>query len=214
MKFISEDLSQYAQDHTTKESDLLNKINRETYMQVLYPVMLSGQLQGQFLKMISHIKRPKYILEIGTFTGYATLCLAEGLQKDGKLYTIDINEELESRVKGYFKESGHGDHIELMIGDALTLLPTLDVVFDLVFLDADKINYLKYYNLIFDKIALNGIILADNVLWSGKVVDKKAEDEDTQALIHFNKTIQEDSRVENVLLPVRDGIMMVRKISD
>jgi len=212
MKLLSDDLENYVQAHTTPENPLLNKINRETYMQVLYPIMLSGPVQGQFLKMLSWMMRPTNILEIGTFTGYASLCLAEGLQEGGKLYTIDINEELETRCRAYFEASGHAEKIDYRIGDALEIIPTIETAFDLIFIDADKINYSNYYELVFDKLSKNGIILADNVLWDGKVVNSPPLDEDTKALIEFNKMVQNDSRVENVLVPIRDGVMMIRKL--
>ncbi len=212
VQLLPDDLEKYVQTHTSAESPLLHQIHRETYMQVLYPIMLSGPVQGQFLKMQSIMMRPKNILEIGTFTGYSTLCLVEGLQEGGKLYTIDINEELETRVRGYFEAAGHADKIDFRIGDALEIIPTIDATFDLVFLDADKINYSNYYDLVFDKLSKNGIILADNVLWDGKVVQSPPHDEDTEALIEFSKMVQNDKRVENVLLPIRDGVMMIRKL--
>lgn len=211
MDLIDEKLQAYSEDHTTEESALLDKINRETHLSVLMPRMLSGHLQGRLLSMISKMLRPKCILEIGTYTGYSALCLAEGLAPEGKLITIDINEELEKKVRRYFDEAGCADRIEYHIGDALQLIPKLDGPFDLVFIDADKENYAAYFDLVIDKVATGGIILADNVLWSGKVLNDK-QDKDTRAITAFNNKVHEDPRVENLLLPVRDGIMMMRKI--
>ena len=213
MDIIQKELQEYAEKHSTEESLLLRKINRDTYAHVLSPRMLSGQLQGRVLSMISCMIRPRVILEIGTYTGYSAICMAEGLQKDGKLITIDINEELYDRVSGYFREAGLGDRIDYRIGDATVLLPEIKENFDLVFIDADKENYARYFDLVIDRVNLNGFILADNVLWSGKVLQQKP-DKDTRAIIGFNAKIQRDSRVENVLLPIRDGIMLMRKISE
>ena len=210
MEIIKEELQHYAELHTSEESDLLKKINRDTHANVLQPRMLSGHLQGRILAMISNMIKPKRILEIGTYTGYSALCLAEGLSKEGKLITIDINEELEDKVRSHF--SSAQDKIEYKVGNAKQIIPTLNDVFDLVFIDADKINYNNYFDLVIDKLRPGGFILGDNVLWSGKVLDKNP-DKDTQALIDFNQKVQRDSRVENVLLPIRDGIMMIRKLS-
>ncbi len=210
MEFISPELNAYSEDHTSPESDLLKKINRDTHVAVLKPRMLSGHLQGRFLSMVSKMIRPKTILEIGTYTGYSAICLAEGLVEGSKLITLDINEELEDRVRGYFKESGKNDSIDYKIGNALNILPTLPGPFDLVWIDADKENYSSYYDLVVDKVASGGYILADNVLWSGKVVEAKT-DKDTRAIKEFNRKINEDTRVENLLLPIRDGILLMRK---
>jgi|SRR5688572_2803083 len=210
MEILNEDLQRYAEQHTSPESDLLKKINRDTHAHVLMPRMLSGHLQGRVLSMISHLLKPQRILEIGTYTGYSSLCLAEGLSPGGKLITIDINEELEKRVREHFAQ--WQDKIEYRIGNALDIIPALNEIFDLVFIDADKSNYIKYFDLVIDKIRPGGFILADNVLWSGKVLDKNP-DNDTKSIIAFNQKIQHDSRVENVLLPIRDGIMMIRKLS-
>ncbi|MEQ1586392.1 MAG: class I SAM-dependent methyltransferase [Cyclobacteriaceae bacterium] len=212
MDFLPDDIARYVEDHTAPESDLLKRINRDTHAQVLMPRMLSGHVQGRFLAMISHFIRPKYILEIGTYTGYSAICLAEGLAPDGKLITLDVNEELETRVRGYFQEAGLAERIDYRMGDAAKIIPTLDEKFDLVFIDADKENYALYYDLVFDKVKPGGAILADNVLWSGKVTQAKV-DKDTRALIEFNKKVNLDNRVENLLLPLRDGIMMIRKKS-
>src|SRR5688572_30281638 len=210
MEILNDDLQRYAEQHTSPESDLLKKINRDTHAHVLMPRMLSGHLQGRVLSMISHMIKPQRILEIGTYTGYSAMCLAEGLSEGGKLITIDINEELEERVRQYFSSSPQA--IEYKIGNALQIIPTLTDNFDLVFIDADKSNYSKYFDLIIDKVHPGGFILADNVLWSGKVLNQNP-DTDTRSILAFNKKIHDDSRVENVLLPIRDGIMMIRKLS-
>lgn len=213
MEFIEEDLARYVEEHTQPESELLQKINRETHLEVLRPRMLSGHLQGRVLSMLSKMINPKNILEIGTYTGYSALCMAEGLADGGKIITIDKNEELEPRVKKYLGESGIGDRIELHVGDALEIIPTLKENFDLVFIDADKANYLNYFNLVIDRLHSGAYIIADNVLWSGKVIQKVEEDDiDTQALLEFNDAIQNDDRVENVLFPIRDGLMVIRKL--
>jgi caffeoyl-CoA O-methyltransferase len=210
MDFLPEDLQRYIESHTNEESDLLKKINRETHAHVLRSRMLSGQVQGRFLSMISKMINPKTILEIGTYTGYSAICLAEGLQPGGKLITIDINEELENRVRNYFKESALAKQIDFRIGDARKIIPSLPEIFDLVFIDADKENYSAYYDLVIDKLPVGGVILADNVLWSGKVVQPNP-DKDTRAILEFNLKVQTDIRVENILLPLRDGVMMIRK---
>ncbi len=210
MDFLPEAISQYAEAHSSPESTLLRQLNRETHLKVLMPRMLSGHLQGRVLAMLSHMLRPAYILEIGTYTGYSALCLAEGMQADGKLITIDINEEREGLVKRYIQEAGWQDRIVPMIGKALDLIPSLPAGIDLVFIDADKINNQAYYDLVFDKVRPGGFILIDNVLWSGKVATS-AKDKDTLAMQAFNDYVQADERIENVLLPLRDGLMLVRK---
>ena len=214
MEFIDSNLDKYVVEHTSIENDLLKKIQRETHLNVLQPRMLSGPFQGRFLSLISSLVQPEKILEIGTYTGYSALCLAEGLSKSGTLITIDINDELEERVKGYFQESSFSDQLTLKIGPALSIIPQLEHDFDLVFIDADKKNYINYYKEIFPKVRVGGLIIADNVLWSGKVVDQDAQDPDTQLLRDFNLMIQNDARVSNILLPIRDGLMLVRKISN
>lgn len=213
MEFIDEELQRYAENHTSPESELLHKVNRQTYLNVMKPRMLSGHLQGRLLSMFSHMIRPKQILEVGTYTGYSALCLAEGLQEDGTLHTIDINEELEDTVRGYIKEAGLSESVKYYIGNALEIIPIIDATFDLVFIDADKYNYATYYDLVIDRVRSGGYIIADNVLWSGKVLEKyrRKLDEDTAALLDFNKKVQDDPRVENILLPVRDGLMIARK---
>ncbi len=214
MDFLPADLTAYAEDHTSPESELLRRLNRNTRAHVMAPRMLSGHLQGRFLSMLSHLIRPRRILEIGTYTGYSALCLAEGLTDDGQLITIDQNEELEDFARHYWQQSPLGGKIELRTGSAADILPRLDGPFDLVFIDADKRNNALYYDQIFDKVPVGGLILVDNMLWSGKVVEPlKPQDEDTRAVLAFNEKIHADARVENVLLPVRDGIMMIRKRS-
>ena len=211
MDFINHDILAYSENHTSQESDLLKRIARHTHANVMMPRMLSGHLQGRILAMFSHMLKPKCILEIGTYTGYSALCMAEGLADDGKLITIDINEELEDTVRKYFSESSVGSKIDYRVGNASSIIPTLKEKFDLVFINADKENYSRYFDLVIDHVPLNGIILADNVLWSGKVLDGKP-DKDTRAIIDFNEKVSKDPRVESVLLPVRDGIMMLRKV--
>jgi caffeoyl-CoA O-methyltransferase len=214
MDFLDPRIDAYVNTHTLHESDVLKKLNRETHAKVMMPRMLSGHLQGQVLRMLSFMIRPKRVLEIGTYTGYSALCLAEGLQEGGKLHTIDINEELESMVRQYISEAGMKDRIEYHVGNALEIIPRLDETFDLVFIDADKENYGKYYDLVFDKVRPGGFIIADNVLWSGKVLDDPAKmDVDTKAIYDYNKKIHNDPRVEHVLFPIRDGLMVARKIS-
>lgn len=210
MEFIDDRLLAYSEAHTSPESPLLKKINRATHAEVLRPRMLSGHLQGRLLSIISGMIRPSSILEIGTYTGYSAICLAEGLSLDGKLVTIDNNQELEARVRGYFREAGLQEVIDFRIGNALEIIPELNRTFDLVFIDADKENYSNYYDLVFDKVPSGGFIVADNVLWSGKVLEPKP-DKDTKAILEFNEMVEKDTRVENMLLPVRDGLMIVRK---
>ncbi len=211
MEFLSKELAAYVEDHTTAESALLKKLNRETNARVMMPRMISGHLQGRVLAMFSQMLKPHTILEVGTYTGYSALCLAEGLQPGGTLYTIDINEELEEMVRGYFAEAGFADRIDYRIGNALQVIPTLNAEFDMVFIDADKENYAAYYDIVFPMVKQGGYIIADNVLWSGKVVGPKI-DKDTRAIMDFNKMIQDDVRVENVLFPIRDGLLIARKL--
>lgn len=212
MEFIDEVLDQYVCNHTSPENQLLAKLNRETHLKVMQPRMLSGHFQGRVLSMLSKMIRPERILEIGTYTGYSALCLAEGLTETGKLITIDINAQLEPFVRDYFATSEFNSKIDFRIANALELIPQLDELLDLVFIDADKLNYINYYNLVFDNVRTGGYILADNVLWSGKVTgDYEKLDKDTRLLMDFNQMVQEDERVENVLLPIRDGVMIVRK---
>ena len=212
MDFISPDLQHYVSQHSSSVSELLARIDRETHLEVLQPRMLSGHFQGRVLSMLSHLLRPKNILEIGTYTGYSALCLAEGLASDGKLLTIDVNEELENRVRAYFETSDYAAQIDYQIGDAAQIIPTLQLKFDLVFIDADKQQYPTYYEQALEVLNPGGFILIDNVLWSGKVVDEKHQDKDTSLLRELNLKISQDERVEKVLLPIRDGLYLIRKI--
>ncbi len=210
MEFIDEKIEDYALAHSQPESEVLKKLNRETHAKILQPRMLSGHMQGNLLSMFSKMIQPKQILEIGTYTGYSAICLAQGLQEDGKLHTIDINEELEKIVRSYFNEAGLANKINYYIGNALDIIPSINETLDLVFIDADKKNYSTYYDLVFDKVRKGGYIIADNVLWSGKVLDEKM-DADTRAIDNFNKKIHADDRIEHMILPLRDGLMIVRK---
>jgi caffeoyl-CoA O-methyltransferase len=210
MSLIKEDLQDLLLKFCEPETELLQRIDRETHLKVLMPRMLSGHYQGRVLSMLSKLISPKRILEIGTFTGYATLCLAEGLATDGILFTLDINVELEDRVRGYFADSAYNDQIKYILGDATQTVNTLDEQFDLVFIDADKKNNGTYYNLIFDKVRAGGLIIIDNVLWSGKVLTNQ-QDKDTKNISTFNDKVAADQRVEKLILPVRDGLFIVRK---
>jgi predicted O-methyltransferase YrrM len=211
MELLSEELSNYLENSCEPENDLLKHINRETHLKVSMPRMLSGHYQGRLLSMISKMIAPQRILEIGTFTGYATLCLAEGMQKNGLIYTIDINEELEDMVRVNFKKSDFDPQIKYQIGDAKQIIPTLNETFDLVFIDADKKNNATYYEMIMDSVRSGGLILIDNVLWSGKVLDQEKTDQKTAFINNFNEMVSSDSRVEKLILPVRDGLFIVRK---
>jgi predicted O-methyltransferase YrrM len=213
MDFLDENISNYAEHFTSPESELLGDLNRDTYANVLIPRMLSGHMQGRILSMISKMCQPKTILEVGTYTGYSALCLAEGLPEDGKLITIDINEELEDRILKFFNMSPKSNQIELKIGNAVDVIDSLSEEINLAFIDADKENYGTYYDLIIDRMPSGGVIIADNVLWSGKVLDSSIikSDNETRALHEFNQKISSDERVENVLMPVRDGLMIIRK---
>lgn len=212
MNFLSETLDRYITDHSEDEPKLLQQLSRETHQKILQPRMLSGHYQGRLLSMISKLVHPKFILEIGTYTGYSALCLAEGLQKDGELHTIDTNEELIDFQRRYFDESDYGKQIHQHVGNALDIIPKLKANFDIVFIDADKENYSNYFHLIIDKLNPGGLILSDNVLWSGKVIEPlKKDDVSTEALIAYNKLLKDDDRVETVLLPIRDGLTMSRK---
>jgi predicted O-methyltransferase YrrM len=212
MDFLPTKLTAYSEAHTSPESDLLRQLDRDTRAHIMAPRMLSGHLQGRFLSMISWMIRPRRILELGTYTGYSALCLAEGLADDGRLITIDQNEELEEFARSYWAKSPLYDRIDLRIGQAADIIPTLPDTFDLIFIDADKRNNKVYYDLVFEKLRPGGFLLIDNVLWSGKVIDTvKPNDLDTISVVEFNDLIQQDPRVDNVLLPVRDGITIVRK---
>ena len=211
MHFISEELETYIADHSQIEPELLAALNRETHQKILQPRMLSGHFQGRVLSMLSKLIRPLHILEIGTYTGYATLCLCEGLQKNGTVDTIDINEELESIQKKYFDLSSWKSQINQHIGDAIEIIPNLGKKYDLVFIDADKENYLNYFDLIVPMMNQGGIILSDNVLWSGKVLETpNPKDLSTNILLEYNKKVNQDPRVETVLLPIRDGLTVTR----
>lgn len=213
MDFISKKLIEYISENSSKEPEILAKLNKETYQKVLQPRMLSGHIQGRFLSMISKIKSPSCILEIGTYTGYGTLCLAEGLSNGGKIFTIDRNEELLKIQNKYFEMSGKRDKIIQLTGNAKDILKNLDESYDIVFIDADKENYIEYFNLVSERLNNNGIIISDNVLWSGKVLNSPSKnDEETNILIEFNKTLNEDERFETIILPLRDGLSISRLI--
>lgn len=213
MNFLPKDLDNYVVDHSQNEPELLQELNRETNQKILQPRMLSGHFQGRVLSMISKIKSPKNILEIGTYTGYSAICLAEGMTAEGSLHTIDINEELYDMQRHYFDRSGNGNQIIQHLGNALDIIPQLDTTFDLVFIDADKENYCNYFHCVIDKMNPGGIILSDNVLWSGKVIEPiKENDESTKGLIAYNRLLNEDKRIETVLLPIRDGLSISRKL--
>ena len=213
MDFISKKLIEYISENSSKEPEILAKLNEETYQKVLQPRMLSGHIQGRFLSMISKIKSPSCILEIGTYTGYGTLCLAEGLSNGGKIFTIDRNEELLKIQNKYFEMSGKRDKIIQLTGNAKDILENLDESYDIVFIDADKENYIEYFNLVSERLNKNGIIVSDNVLWSGKVLNSTSEnDEETNVLIEFNKNLSEDERFETIILPLRDGLSISRLI--
>ena len=210
MSFVDDDLSAYLERSCEAEPELLKRIDRETQLEVLMPRMVSGHFQGRVLSFLSKMIQPKSVLEIGTFTGYATLCFAEGLTKDGKIITLDINEELEDRVRCYFAASAFDAQIDYRIGNAANIISTINEVFDIVFIDADKKNNALYYQLIFDKVRSGGLILVDNVLWSGKVVANKT-DQDTINILTFNEMISADTRIEKLILPIRDGLFIIRK---
>jgi len=211
MHFLSQDLEDYIEKHSESEPELLVQLQKETYQKILLPRMLSGTFQGRVLSMLSKLIRPLNILEIGTYTGYSALCLCEGMQENGVLHTIDVKEELVDFQRKYFQKSPWNDQIIQHLGEAITIIPTLDVKFDLVFIDADKENYIHYFNLILPKMNKGGIILSDNVLWSGKVVlPLSPHDLSTKILLEYNKLLKEDIRVETVLLPIRDGLTVSR----
>lgn len=211
MHFLPEKIDNYVVNHSQQEPKILQELTRETWQKILNPRMLSGAFQGRVLSMISKLIQPKSILEIGTYTGYSALCLAEGLQKNGILYTIDKNEELEELQYKYFQKSEYREQIKQIIGNAIDIIPSIDDTFDLVFIDADKSNYLNYFDLIIDKMNTGGIILSDNVLWSGKVVEAlNPKDIDTKILLGYNRKLNEDNRLETVLLPIRDGLTISR----
>lgn len=211
MHFLPEKIDNYVVSHSQEEPQILQELTRETWQKVLNPRMLSGAFQGRVLSVLTKIINPKNILEIGTYTGYATLCFAEGLPKNGKIITIDKNEELETLQNKYFEKSGYRNQITQFVGNAIEIIPKIEEKFDLVFIDADKSNYINYFHLIIDKMNSGGIILSDNVLWSGKIVEAlEAKDVDTKVLLEYNKLLNEDPRIETVLLPVRDGLTVSR----
>ena len=210
MELINETLKAYLEHYCEPEPKMLKEIDRETNLKVLMPRMVSGHYQGRVISLLTKLVRPERVLEIGTFTGYATLCFAEGLSKSGKIITLDINEELEDRVRESFANSGYGKQIDYRIGNASDIIPGLQEVFDMVFIDADKKSNFTYYELVFDKVRPGGLIIVDNVLWSGKVLDNKS-DKDTTNIVNFNDQILADNRVEKLILPVRDGLFIIRK---
>ncbi len=213
MQFLPEEIERYTEIHTSPESPVLQELVRETWQKVVNPRMLSGHVQGRYLSFIAHLLKPKHILEIGTYTGYSALCLAEGLAVGGELTTIDINDELKPIQDKYFAQSPHADKIRRISGNAMDIIPTLTQDFDLVFMDADKENYPAYYAMLMARLKRGSVILIDNVLWSGKVLKPAMpQDKETAALQKLNEVIQQDTRVENVLLPLRDGLMMVRVV--
>ena len=213
MEFLPETISSYSLENTEKEPKLLSELNRETWANVMIPRMLSGHLQGRVLSMISKMIHPTNIIEVGTYTGYSALCMAEGLKENGKIHTLDINEEYTSVAKKYFEKSDYKENIIQHIGNAVDVIPQLNDKFQLAFLDADKENYSNYFDLIINKMDIGGYIIADNVLWSGKVTEEN-KDEETMALHNYNKKVLSDKRVETVLLPVRDGLNISRKLSN
>ena len=212
MEFIDAKLDEYVCQHSENEPSVLKDLNRKTHLSVMQPRMLSGHFQGRVLSMLSHMIQPQRVLEIGTYTGYSALCFAEGLAPNGKITTIDVNEELEDLVREYIEKAGMTNEVEYLIGDAKELIPKLNEEFDIVFIDADKKNYCNYYDLVFDKVRTGGYIIADNVLWSGKVLeDYDSLDRETKVIMDYNNKIHEDDRVQEVLLPIRDGLMIARK---
>ena len=209
MYFLNEDLEHYIESHSGDEPGLLKELARETHLKVLQPRMLSGHLQGRFLSLLSKLARPKAILEIGTYTGYSAICLAEGLREEGILHTIDNNKELYNMQRRYFDKSGFGEKIIQHTGNALDIIPKLNLKFDMVFIDADKVNYANYFDLVMEKMSKGGLIISDNVLWSGKVLEKgTSEDKNTEALKAYNKKLKKDNRIETLILPLRDGLAL------
>lgn len=210
--FINKDILEYSEKYSQQEPEILQELNRETHLKILNPRMLSGFFQGRLLSIISKLIKPKKVLEIGTYTGYSAICIAEGMNKNGIIHTIDKNEELNTIQKKYFKKSGLENNIIQYNGCALDIIPKIEEKFDLIFIDADKENYINYFNLVIDKLNNNGVILADNVLWNGKVINSEDHDLTTNVLREFNKNVNNDNRVETILLPIRDGISIIRKI--
>jgi predicted O-methyltransferase YrrM len=210
--FINKDILEYSEKYSQQEPEILQELNRETHLKILNPRMLSGFFQGRLLSIISKLIKPKKVLEIGTYTGYSAICISEGMNKNGIIHTIDKNEELNTIQKKYFKKSGLENNIIQYNGCALDIIPKIEEKFDLIFIDADKENYINYFNLVIDKLNNNGVILADNVLWSGKVINSEDHDLTTNVLREFNRMVNNDNRVETILLPIRDGISIIRKI--
>ncbi len=208
----SQRLDEYLEQHTTPMDEVLAELYRDTFLHQMNPRMMSGPVQGRLLQFLCQMLKPKRVLEIGTYTGFASICIARGLPEGGRLVTIEADEEYEGVIRRYLSKARVENRVALMIGDAKTVIPTLPDTFDLVFIDADKISYSKYFDLVIDKVVPGGFILADNVLWDGKVLNVQAKERDTQAMQAFNDKVQNDPRVENVLLPIRDGLMMIRKI--
>ena len=204
-------IEEYLEQHTTPMDEVLESLYRETHLHAMNPRMVSGPVQGRFLQFLCQLMRPKKVLEIGTFTGFSTICMARGMAPNSLLTTIEANEEYEDIIRKYLDKAHVADRVQLIIGDAKTVIPNLEGGFDLIFIDADKVSYPVYYDLVIDKLNPGGILLADNVLWEGKVLNANTKERDTQAIQAFNDKVQSDSRVENVLLPLRDGLMMVRK---
>jgi len=210
---FSKEIDEYVKSYSSPEDEILYNLQRETYLKVLYPRMISGPVQGKFLEMVSAMIQPENVLEVGTFTGYSTICFARGLAKTGHIDTIEINPELHDFAHGYFQKAKVSNKITQHIGNALEIIPTLDKQWDLVFLDADKENYLNYYNLVFENVKKGGFILVDNVLWDGKVLNpEKYNDKETLGIVSFNNFIKNDIRVQNMLLPLRDGVMVLQKL--
>jgi predicted O-methyltransferase YrrM len=203
-------LEEYIEAHTTAPDAVLQELYRHTYLHEMNPRMMSGPVQGKFLQLLCRMLKPQCVLEIGTYTGYAAICIARGLPEGGRLVTVEANREYEDTLRHYFAMAQVAEKIELILGDAKTVIPALNETFDLVFIDADKVSYPTYYNIVMEKVRPGGFILADNVLWDGKVLNAQTKERDTQALIAFNDIVQNDPRVENVLLPIRDGLMMIR----
>ena len=204
-------IEEYLEQHTTPMDEVLESLYRETYLHAMNPRMVTGPVQGRFLQFLCQLMHPEKALEIGTFTGFSTICMVRGMASNGLLTTIEANEEYEGIIRKYLEKAGVDDRVRLIIGDAKAVIPTLEGGFDLVFLDADKVSYPLYYDLVMDKLNPGGVLLADNVLWEGKVLNADTKERDTQAIRTFNDKVQNDPRVENVLLPMRDGLMMIRK---
>lgn len=213
MEFINKEIQDYSDKHSSPEPIVLQELNRETHAKVMSPRMLSGHFQGRLLSLFSKMLQPKLVIEVGTYTGYSALCLAEGLREGGKLHTIDINPEQEKRIRTYIEKAGFTDKIELHIGNAKDIIPKIEGEIDLVFIDADKSNYYTYFELVADRMSKGGLVIADNVLWSGKILDEKEriKDKDTKALHEFNEKVSQDPRFEALLMPIRDGLMVLRR---